>query len=374
MKRKLLLVGPYPPPYGGQSVAFKLLIDKIKKDRHYEYELINILSKRLMGNRFVLQAFNYIKRYFSFIFKLVTFKPKIVYLIAGQSRNSFVRDIPFILLSSLFGKKIIVHIHGGNFGSFYNEENNSFKFIIEFVYKRVDRIIVLSSKLKNMFPFISDKSKLVTIKNGIVDDCNIPRTSPIKDNLRLLYLSNIMETKGVFNVIDAAIELHESKSINVSLDIAGDFVIDTSPNVPTSYKNVESLKTAFYKKNKNMDFIKYHGVVLGEDKEKLLLNTDVILLPSHFSAEGQPMSLIEGLKYGLAIITTNYRANGDMVKDNGFFVEFNNTGDIINAVQSIVANPELLLEFSKNSRDLYEKHFDYDVHYQNMNEVFNTFF
>ena len=61
------------------------------------------------------------------------------------------------------------------------------------------------------------------------------------------------------------------------------------------------------------DFAKYCGYVSGNDKDKILTDSDMMILPSR--SEGMPVSILEGLAYGLPCIVTPQTNMADLVTD-----------------------------------------------------------
>ena len=54
-------------------------------------------------------------------------------------------------------------------------------------------------------------------------------------------------------------------------------------------------------------FVKYHGVIDGQLKQEFLNNADILILPTYYKIEGQPICIIEALSFGMPVITTDYR-------------------------------------------------------------------
>jgi glycosyltransferase involved in cell wall biosynthesis len=86
------------------------------------------------------------------------------------------------------------------------------------------------------------------------------------------------------------------------LHIAGDF---------TS----EAFKLLFFSKLKELNLTKrvtLHGYVSDEAKHKLFEMSSILVLPSY--SEGMPLSILEGLSAGCAIVATNVGANKETIK------------------------------------------------------------
>jgi glycosyltransferase involved in cell wall biosynthesis len=98
-QKKILLIGPYPPPYGGVSMHIKRL-----KALLSDWFTINVVdeSRERKENIFNLRSLNI----FTYLFKV--FKSDIVHIHSGK----FIFRMLHFLAASLFFKKKIITIHG----------------------------------------------------------------------------------------------------------------------------------------------------------------------------------------------------------------------------------------------------------------------
>ena len=111
------------------------------------------------------------------------------------------------------------------------------------------------------------------------------------------------------------------------------------------------------------DIVTYHGTVGGESKLQLLRSANVFILPTNYNNEGQPVSIIEALAFGIPIIATDYRAIPDMLVngETGFFVKYKSPQSIVDAVKC-VSEPEAYVKMSQNCLALFDKKFTREAH------------
>jgi len=99
------------------------------------------------------------------------------------------------------------------------------------------------------------------------------------------------------------------------------------------------------------DIMKLNGPVTGKEKEDVLLNSDVFIMPSRF--EGHPMGLIEALAYGLPVIAssgTNMYEEIE-VSDAGWVCEAD-VDSIEKAFLTMISEKKNLIGKGKNARAL----------------------
>jgi glycosyltransferase involved in cell wall biosynthesis len=84
-------------------------------------------------------------------------------------------------------------------------------------------------------------------------------------------------------------------------------------------KFFEEAEKQFFKKyvkdNGLEDFVTYHGIVDGEQKQDLLKKCDIFALLTRYPNEGQPISILEAMGNGMVIITTDHAGIPDIVED-----------------------------------------------------------
>ena len=146
-------MAPTPPPYMGPSIATQIILNSRFVD---EFNVIHIetADRRPLNNLGKFDLTNIylaLKHYLLLFHRLLFSKADLVYIPICQATAGFLRDVPFIVMSKLFGKKVVLHLRGGHFREFYNSSNKVMKYVIEQTLKRIDRMIVLGSSLKILF-------------------------------------------------------------------------------------------------------------------------------------------------------------------------------------------------------------------------------
>ena len=342
MKNKLLLVGPLPPPQHGQSLSFKMLVDSFLEESS-EIKVISIADKKISGKRGFQKTLARIYSYISIIihyFIYVSTNSCRVYITIAQSRQGFYRDFVMIWIASLFSRPIVVHLKGGNYGGFYSEQSGLLKWIIRKTLLRVERILVLGHKLTSMYDFEPKlKGRIYVVENGLPFDLKPKQTKTINGKIQLLFLSNMVESKGYLDILDALHLLGDMKN-QFHINFAGTFYVNSDDDQVTSEEHAKQLFQDKINKLSLEQLVTYHGTVSGQKKIKLLESAHVFLLPTNYNNEGQPVSIIEALAFGIPIIATDYRAITDMVINNitGCLVDYKSPDQIANAIKYICSD------------------------------------
>ena len=151
----------------------------------------------------------------------------------------------------------------------------------------------------------------------------------------LLFISNLIKEKGVFDLLDACVIMHSSR-VQFRCDFVGAYT-DIAESFIQNYLESNDLKKVVY----------FHGVKTGNDKILFLQNADVFVFPTFYKNECFPLVLLEAMQYSLPVVTTDEGGIRDMVTDgeNGWIVEKNNPVILADKLTKLIQSPELRHSF-----------------------------
>ncbi|PAU82462.1 hypothetical protein CK501_04800 [Halovibrio salipaludis] len=362
--RRHLLIGPLPPPATGQSVSFDRLQRELS-NRGWECRVINLTRGAWSASPVpsVARALKMSGLVASFCLNILK-GYRSVYLTIAQSRSGFIRDALMIWFAATFRARLVVHLKGGNYDGFYRAQPSWVKGLIRATLLRTHQIIVLGHGLVDMYSFEPQLSERITVvANGLPERFEGTRKKHPGDALRILFLSNLIESKGYFCLLEAFRILKE-RGVKFHAFFAGEFVksVDDETIITAQGAKAEFMnRVERYGLENN---IKYLGSVSGNKKWKLLSDCHVFTLPTRYVNEGQPVSIIEAMAYGCPVITTKYRAIPDLVADgeSGFFVEYNDADAIADRLQELTEDVSLYETMSHNAVEHYRNNFTLDAH------------
>lgn len=251
-------------------------------------------------------------------------------------------------LPKLFGKKVIVTVHGldhqrakwGKFASWYirSGEKNAVRF--------ADEIIVLSKGVQDYFQntygrttrFIPNgvnkakprKARQITEKWGLTKDSYI------------LYLGRIVPEKGERYLIEAFKQTKTDKK----LVIAGG-----SSDTQAFMDELKSLA-------KDDDRIIFTGFVQGEILEELYSNPYIYTLPSDL--EGMPLSLLEAMSYGNCCLTSDIPECAEVVEDKALLFRKSDVSDLKAKLQNACDHPEMVESYKAQAEEFISRKYNWD--------------
>lgn len=336
----------------GNAKALDTVVKSEKFNRNYTCYKVN-LSNKLTGKTGTF-SFVKIKVLFEAIFKIRKIqkinKIDIYYLTNAQSLFGVIRDAIIIRHIRFYDKnaKIVTHLHGGGFKNFFNNSNGLIKKLVISTYHHVEKVIVLSPRLKSMYEGVVPFSK-INVVNNCVDDEFFFEESIIREKINTIsekeilvvtYLSNMVESKGYKLLLEAAIGLSQFRG-HLKIKFAGKFPDETS--IEWFYE--------FIRKNTLEDMVEWVGIVSGEDKVNLLYSSDIFVLPTRYPQEGQPISMIEAMAAAMPVISTDQGGILDVIEDdiNGFILKNRTSDEIANSIIRLYNDRKLLSKIAGNN-------------------------
>lgn len=365
--KKTLLIGQLPPPRHGMSSAFEILVSGFG-DQNIPHKVINASPgkhKRKVG------SFSFIRLLQSivYLFRAIFWTPfhDNIYLIVAITRIGFFKDLPILLWASLLRKHLVVQMHSGNFANFYRNETKWIQWLIHYSYSRISDLVIEDSSFTEQFITFTDRGmKIHAVLNCLPS--NVPELCDYQKRYdgqipKLLYLSNLFESKGYLDVLSAIKILVYEYGKNVEAHFCGGFHPQIKDGKVISNEEQEQLFCSRIKEYGLDSHVIYHSFVDNKEKTDLLIDSHIMILPTYYELEGQPISLIEGLAYQLPLIATEYRGiKSEIIPGyNGLFVPPRSPHSIADAVEKIISSVETYTHYSQHSRELFNKHFHKDV-------------
>ena len=357
MKKKVGIIGQFPPPIHGLSKALDTLYNSYL-NKEFDFTKIDITNN---------------KKFLNNLLKIMFSKLDLYYLTISQSKFGNIRDLIMIKLIQLKKKKIIIHLHGGGFRNILDNEFGNFQKKLNYkILSKVDAGIVLGDSLRYIFEGIIPQDKVYVVKNCVDDEFVIKDEEfhekmielNNKKELRILYLSNFIEEKGYKEVLSLAKLFKDKGCKRYKFVFAGKF-----------FNNND--KKDFFKfiyDNELEDVVDYRGVLGGNEKILALKECDYFILLTKYKNEGQPISIIEAAVNGLKIISTNHAGIRDILKkDNILIFNKNNIdlNDIAISIEEQYNKRISMIESAYVSRETIKRSFSQKNYLNDLSYIFN---
>jgi glycosyltransferase involved in cell wall biosynthesis len=304
MKPRLLcILHKSPPAHGAAKVGDYISLSK-NLHKSFDCNFITIESSRSIGEIGkikVQKIFLAIKLYFKVLSALLLQRPNKIYFTSSISGSAFYRDLFISILWKVYSKiidvEIFYHYHTKGIDKFVSASRRNL-YLTRFYIKDIN-IILLSPMLEGDFHQVQTYRQITFLPNGVEDfvtnfnfEAYLNKKYHKTDPLNLLYLSNMIKSKGYFEVLELA---NQTKNQSVHFHFAG------------AWEHAKGEKEFFdYIKKNNLDEkITFHGFVDGDKKQSLLKAAHFLIFPTRYEAESFPLVIIEAMSCGVPVIATN---------------------------------------------------------------------
>lgn len=360
-KAKILLIIKVPPPITGATKMNLAVRDSYLVNSSFNIKPINIsyaVSIEDIGTYRIKKLVLAVNYFFQLLNNLVKFKPALVYFQLSHQDITFLRDFFLVVLIKLFRVKIVYHLHGKGIKSY--SENKFYRFLYRMTFKN-ESVVILSELLRYDIECVH-WGKIFVVPNGIPDipdiDFSFPASQDVYKPLGLLFLSNLLYSKGILDFI-TTIELLVQRDINIKALIVG------------AEADLTTLKLNEILSTKNLaQKVAYLGAKYDIEKTKILLQSDVLIYPTLEDIWGNVN--LEAMQLAKPVIATDEGAITEIIDDGvtGFIVDKNRPDQIADKVEILYHNRELLNKMGMAGRKKYEEKYTLDIFERNMKNIF----
>ena len=356
----ILFIFHVPPPIHGSSMIGKYIKDSYAINSVFKSTYINLSTSKTIneiGKNPLIKIIKYLNILFKVIFGLLKFNPDIVYLAITAKGLGFYKDFPIAMLAKLSGKKLILHYH--NKGVILRQHKLLDHMLYRILFKNT-KVILLSELL------YEDVAKYVKKENVFFCPNGIPAPNIVEEILpkinkvpQLLFLSNLIKSKGVFVLLKALKALND-KGIAFHCNIVG------------GEGDISLIKLNHKINDLNLkNCVTYLGKKYGDDKYKIFQSSDIFVLPTFYHNECFPLVILEAMFHSLGVISTYEGAIPEIIDDNetGYLVEKQDSVDLANKIQQLIENPSLRKSMGEKGRRKFEKKYTLCHFEQNMTKI-----
>lgn len=346
-----------PPPVHGASMMGKYIHDSKVINEAFDCHYLNLtLAKDIndIGKGGIRKLIVFLKKQIQIARTVKKVKPQLCYLTPNTKGGAFYKDFCTLFLLKCLGQKIIIHFH--NKGAKSREGRWPDKWLYKAFFKNI-QIILLAPPLYNDIRKFVKPEQVVYCPNGIPQ--NKPSNLTEKDNhtFKLLFLSNMLKAKGVWDLMDA-LNIVRNDGYSFHCDFIGKW-----SNITESEFNQK------IKENKLEGYAQAHGAKYGEDKNVFLNSANVFILPTH--NECFPLTLLEAMEQSLPCISTNEGGIAGIIEEGktGFIVEKHSPQQLAEKIEYLIDHPDVCREMGKAGKEKFLKEFTLEKFEERMKEI-----
>jgi glycosyltransferase involved in cell wall biosynthesis len=328
-QRRVLAVGPGEGFVTGQSMAF---LTYARNSRHK----ICVVNTNDEGRTLLFRALSSIRVILGSARQILARRPDCVYISTSRSKLGAIKDIAVIAVARFMRVPVVNHLHGISFVDFRESLGSLYGSVVDWAYGHIAASIVLHEKLLAQYARYP-RMRLRVVNNFV--DAELARTLGAREPagpVKVLFLSNLMPEKGLFELIDSVKHLLVRFPGKFNLKIAGRFLAGAG----MSRGEVEK---RFLQSIDGLAEIEYRGFADAAVKGELLRWADVLALPSYMKEEAVPLVVLEGMAAGCYLIVSDFGILPDLVAGlAGAVVPSRDAAALEDALSRVLADGRLL--------------------------------
>ncbi|SFF07764.1 glycosyltransferase family 4 protein [Spirosoma endophyticum] len=348
---KILFLLHLPPPVHGSSLVGLTIKNSIAINKSFKCFYINLLASKQVaetGKINLRKILGYLNTFSQLLIFLLKERPIYCYLALTTTGVAFYKDLILVALLKFFRVKLVYHLHNKGI----NIQKHKFVNRICYQYIFKNAVVIILSKY-----LYFDIQGLVPIRetyichNGVEDenrDFNLENSKKDIDlNVKILFLSNLIESKGVLILLKALVLL-KRKNIPFLCSFVGG---EADISLAKFYLWIEELGLGKY--------VIFEGKKYGEEKKQAFIKADIFALPTYYHNECFPLVLLEAMSYSLPIVSTYEGGIQDIVEDGvtGFLVRQNHVELLAEKLEILITDSSLRQRMGIESRNKFETNF-----------------
>jgi glycosyltransferase involved in cell wall biosynthesis len=357
----VLALGQVPPPHHGQAVMISTWLDGAHPDISIDFLPMRYsTSVEEVGRLSLKKVFLLIDLLLQAVRRLSKGSIDVVYYPpTGAGRIPLVRDILTLLILRRFRRPIVYHFHAMGLAGSYGSLGRCSKWLFRLAFQRPDLCICVASSNLAEVAFL-EPAKTTVIPYGIPDWA--PTTASPYESIAspaiagagagrartpiVLFLGNLIPSKGVWRLLRLASRFGEG-GIEARVVLVG---------APTDARTMAQYHRHAAAISGRATFV---GPRFGEEKEAWLRSAAVFCFPTSYESENFPVVLLEALRAGLPIVSTNWRGIPEIVEEGttGYLVEPEDEGALYDRVCNLLGDDRLRLSMGQAARASYLQHF-----------------
>lgn len=259
-------------------------------------------------------------------------------------RGSVYRKAVLLGATKLVGGRVLLHLHAAQIVQFHGSMNAGGRSLLRWMFRSADYCVVLGEVWRRWVVDTFDvrHGRIGIVYNGVPATLTAQRTKPVGGRFELLFVGNLLERKGVKDLL-RAFAMPAITARDIHLTMAGGGPVD-------AYRTMAAdLGLA--------DRVTFKGWLSQDDARALMVNSDALILPAY--DEGLPLVILEALASRTPVICTPVGSIPEVLQDGqtALFVAPGDETGIANAITSLVDQPQVRTELVEAGKALYERLF-----------------
>ncbi len=346
VKPRLLFLLHLPPPVHGSTVVGRCIRESRVITDSFECDFVNVLTSRSMqavGKAGVRKLLHYLRTMGVLTQKLLSAPYDLCYMALATHGWAFRKDALLVGLVKLFQIPMVYHLHNKGISARHHQRWD------DYLYRRVfhdSSVILLSRHLYGDIQKYVRPARVYYCANGIVPREDSGWWPPrLETPPTILFLSNLIESKGVLVLLEAC-RLLKEKGDSFTCRFVG------TPSDITRERFEAQVSAQGL-----ADCVVYEGGKYGREKDRCLRDADIFALPTF--EDCFPLVVLEAMQAALPVVSTYEGGIPEIVEDGrtGFLCPPRDPRALARKLEILIGDPALRKAMGEAGRCKYEAEF-----------------
>ena len=340
MARTVFLTCPYGQVGGGMGSIMQYLSD-METDPSGRFVLKRLESRG--GGSILLSPFHLSAAVARIVAGAIRGRLAVVHLNLAE-RGSVYRKGLLLYAARLVGVKVLLHLHAAQIIAFHESLPWPGRVLLRGMFRSADHVVVLGELWRRWVSQTFDVpvSSISVVNNG-VPATPLPRVDrPARAPFRLLFLGNLLERKGIADLLHA-LSLPPASEADLCLTVAGGGAV-------SDYE-------AMARELGIAGRVRFTGWLDQAAARRCVTEADALVLPAY--DEGLPLVILEAMATGVPVICTPVGAIPEVFTDRetALFVQPGDRAGLAAAITELSRDETLQSRLSAAGLAMYERQF-----------------
>ncbi len=361
MGNRVLFILHLPPPVHGAAMVGKYIHDSKLINDSFDCHYINLTTAKDLqdiGKGGANKLWKIAKLLKNIRSEVQRFEPELVYVTPNACGGAFYKDFIVVQMLKCMGCQVVVHYH--NKGVVTKQD----RWLDDKLYRRFFKglkVILLAEALYADVKKYVKRDDVYICPNGIPETLQMEPVAERNNKIpHLLFLSNLLESKGVIVLLDAC-RILKDKGYNFICDFVGG---------ETSEIDAKRFSREIEERGLNRMTV-YHGRKYGDEKRTFFENADVFVFPTYYNNETFGLVNLEAMEFKLPVIATDEGGIPDVIKDgeNGLICRKQDAQSLSDCIGRLLDNKELRVKLGEDGYKKFKKQFTLQAFEDNMHRI-----
>lgn len=345
----VIVLSQVPPPVHGSTVMTLTLVTQLRQ-AGWHVKLVDRRFSKEIGQvgRWSLKKIFAAPSLLTRMILAVRGNPDAAVIFLSSSTGAFISDFLSAVAAVMARVPIILYLHTTGFARL-SQRSRVFLGAIKWVVRKSAATVTLGARMSDDIRSIVPDAPLVHIPNAV----DVPAgTARSVQEQTVTFLSNLLPEKGALDFVACAARIFEMHP-RVRFVVAGAY------SDPDHTRHVESTINEHHLEHALI----MRGAVLGQAKWELLADSTVLVFPSRYPREAQPLTVIEAMRAGVPVVAYDVGGLSDLIdQSSGALVAAGDIDGLVSAVDRILSSPTQLESFRRGALRRSQEHHSLDAY------------